>query len=45
MDEYQKIVYKKFPAHSWLSNKNNFERIIDYVTFIAVIFQYLSSII
>ena len=33
MDEYQKIVYKKFPAHSWLSNKNNFERIIDYVTF------------
>ncbi len=33
MDEYQKIVYKKFPTHSWLSNKNNFERIIDYVTF------------
>ena len=33
MDEYQKIVYKKFPAHYWLSNKNNFERIIDYVTF------------
>ena len=33
MDEYQKTVYKKFPAHSWLSNKNNFERIIDYVTF------------
>lgn len=33
MDEYQKIVYKKFSAHSWLSNKNNFERIIDYVTF------------
>lgn len=33
MDEYQKIVYKKFPTHSWLSNKNNFERIIDYITF------------
>lgn len=33
LDAYQKIVYKKFSATSWLSNKNNYERIIDWVTF------------
>lgn len=33
MDEYQKIVYRKFPSHSWLSNKVNYERIIDWTTF------------
>lgn len=33
MDNYQKNVYKKFPSHSWLSNKNNYERIVDWITF------------
>lgn len=33
MDNYQKIVYKKFSKASWLSNKDNYERIIDWVTF------------
>ena len=33
MDNYQKTVYKKFPSHSWLSNKNNYERIVDWITF------------
>lgn len=33
LDSYQKIVYKKFPSTSWLSNKNNYERIIDWITF------------
>lgn len=33
LDNYQKIVYKKFPNTSWLSNKTNFERIIDWITF------------
>lgn len=33
LDNYQKTVYKKFPQTSWLSNKRNFERIIDWVTF------------
>lgn len=33
LDAYQKIVYKKFPSTSWLSNKNNYERIIDWITF------------
>ena len=33
MDNYQKNVYKKFPTHSWLSNKANYERIVDWVTF------------
>ena len=33
LDNYQKIVHKKFPQSSWLSNKINFERIIDWVTF------------
>lgn len=33
MDDYQKTVYSKFPTHSWLSNKSNFERIIDWTTF------------
>lgn len=33
LDAYQRIVYKKYPQSSWLSNKSNFERIIDWVTF------------
>ena len=33
MDRYQSTVYKKFPNNSWLSNKFNFERIIDWITF------------
>lgn len=33
LDAYQKTVYKKFPTTSWLSNKNNYERIIDWITF------------
>ena len=33
MDNYQKNVYKKFPTHSWLSNKANYERIVDWITF------------
>ena len=33
MDDYQKNVYKKFQKTSWLSDKNNFERIVDWVTF------------
>ena len=33
MDNYQKNVYKKFPSHSWLSNKFNYERIVDWITF------------
>ena len=33
MDNYQKNVYKKFPNHSWLSNKTNYERIVDWITF------------
>lgn len=33
MDNYQKNVYKKFPSHSWLSNKANYERIVDWITF------------
>lgn len=33
LDAYQKTVYKKFPQTSWLSNKNNYERIIDWITF------------
>lgn len=33
LDDYQKIVYKKFPSSSWLSNKFNYERIIDWITF------------
>lgn len=33
LDAYQKIVHKKFPLSSWLSNKNNFERILDWITF------------
>lgn len=33
MDDYQKKVYKKFAKNSWLSSRENFERIIDWVTF------------
>lgn len=33
LDAYQNTVHKKFPLTSWLSNKNNFERIIDWITF------------
>ena len=33
LDAYQKTIHKKFPLSSWLSNKNNFERIIDWITF------------
>lgn len=33
MDNYQKNVYKKFQSHSWLSNKFNYERIVDWITF------------
>jgi len=33
MDEYQKKVYRKFPSSSWLSNKFNYERIVDWITF------------
>lgn len=33
IDAYQKTIYKKFPSTSWLSNKFNFERIVDWVTF------------
>ena len=33
LDAYQETVYKKFPSASWLSNKNNYERIIDWITF------------
>ena len=33
LDNYQKIIYKKFPQSSWLSNKNNYERLIDWITF------------
>lgn len=33
LDAYQKIIHKKFPLSSWLSNKNNFERILDWITF------------
>lgn len=33
LDAYQKTVYKKFPSTSWLSNKNNYERLIDWITF------------
>ena len=31
IDAYQKTIYKKFPSTSWLSNKFNFERIVDSV--------------
>lgn len=33
LDNYQKIVYKKYSSSSWLSNKFNYERIIDWITF------------
>lgn len=33
LDNYQKSVYKKFSQSSWLSNKINYERIIDWITF------------
>ena len=33
LDAYQKSVYKKFPTSSWLSSKNNFVRLIDWITF------------
>ena len=33
LDAYQKTVYKKFPQSSWLSNKSNYERLIDWITF------------
>lgn len=33
MDNYQKNVFKNFPPHSWLSNKSNYEKIIDWITF------------
>ena len=33
LDTYQKIVHKKFPSSSWLSSKNNYERLIDWITF------------
>lgn len=33
LDAYQKNVYKKFVKTSWLSSQNNFERIIDWITF------------
>ena len=33
LDAYQKTVHKNFPQTSWLSNKNNFERLIDWITF------------
>lgn len=33
LDTYQQTVHKKFPNTSWLSNKENFERIIDWITF------------
>lgn len=33
LDAYQKIVNKKFPQSSWLSNQNNYERLIDWITF------------
>lgn len=33
LDAYQKIVYKNFPTSSWLSNKSNYERLIDWITF------------
>lgn len=33
LDAYQKTVYKKFPSTSWLSNKNNYDRLIDWITF------------
>lgn len=33
LDAYQKTVYKKFHQTSWLSNKNNYERLIDWITF------------
>lgn len=33
LDNYQKNVHTKFNPSSWISNKSNFERIIDWVTF------------
>lgn len=33
LDAYQKTIYKKFAQTSWLSNKNNYERIVDWITF------------
>lgn len=33
MDGYQKNVYKKFAKNSWLSSKDNFERVVDWITF------------
>ncbi|SEU08574.1 Phage Terminase [Lacrimispora sphenoides] len=33
LDAYQKIVYKKFSQSSWLSNKENYVRILDWITF------------
>lgn len=33
LDAYQRILFKKFPSSSWLSNKLNYERIIDWITF------------
>lgn len=33
LDAYQKIVYKKFSQSSWLSNKDNYVRILDWITF------------
>lgn len=33
LDAYQKIIHKKFPASSWLSDKKHLERVIDWTTF------------
>lgn len=33
LDKYQQTVHQKFPKTSWLSNKANFERIVDWITF------------
>lgn len=33
LDAYQKIIFKKFPQSSWLSSKNNYVRLIDWITF------------
>ncbi len=33
LDAYQKTVYKKFSPTSWLANKHNYERLIDWITF------------
>ena len=33
LDKYQKIIYKKFPQSSWLSNREHLEHLFEWTTF------------